>query len=414
MSIHPPNPDALNALDAGSTVAIVGAGLAGLRTAEALRRRGFAGRVLLFGAEPHPPYERPVLSKDFLTGPVTDLPVLTVRPDVSAESIDIRTGTAAAGLDLSQRVLHLADGTQVRYDRLAIATGAHSRRLPGLPEGLHRIRGYEDALRLRGALAGGGEVVIIGGGFIGCEVAASVRALGSPVTVVEALGDPLARVLGPAVARRITRLHENHGVRIVGGSPVREVSGMPGQWRVRLDSGQDLDAAVVVEAVGAVPSTAWLADSGLDLANGVLCDATGQTSAAGVYALGDAACWLDPCTGGHHRREHWTAAVEQAHIVASNLLAAPDEQQLYSGLPYVWSDQYGVRIQTLGTVAPDVTVELLQDDDNRMLALYTAASQVTGVAAMNNARAITRMRPLLERGADVGAVRALLETLPTR
>ena len=177
---------------------------------------------------------------------------------MSAESIGIRTAAAAAGLDASGRLLHLADGTQVGYDRLVIATGAHSRRLPGLPDGLHRIRGYEDALRLRQALAGRGDVVIIGGGFIGCEVASSARALGVAVTVVEAQGDPLVRVLGPAVARRVARLHERHGVRIAAGASVREVTGAPGQWRVRLDSGQALDAAVVVEAVGAVPATAWL------------------------------------------------------------------------------------------------------------------------------------------------------------
>jgi NADPH-dependent 2,4-dienoyl-CoA reductase/sulfur reductase-like enzyme len=135
---------------------------------------------------------------------------------------------------------------------------------------------------------------------------------------------------------------------------------------------------------------------------------------ANVYALGDAACWLDPRTGRHQRREHWTAAVEQADIVARNLLTAPGGELLYRGLPYVWSDQHGVRIQTLGAVASDATVELIQDDGNRLLALYSKSSQVTGVAAMNNARVLTRLRPLLERGADLGDVRALLAALPAR
>jgi 3-phenylpropionate/trans-cinnamate dioxygenase ferredoxin reductase component len=401
-------------LNAGSTVVIVGGGVGGLRTAEALRRHGFTGRITLLGAETHPPYDRPVLSKEMLTGLMTKPPVLTLRPDVSGESIETRLGVTAVRLHPSRRVVELSGGGQVRYDRLVIATGAHSRHLPGLPETLHRVREHSDALRLRGALASGGEVVIIGGGFIGCEVASGCRALGLPVTIVEAQREPLAAAIGMTVASRITSLHERHGVRILRETLVKHVTGEPGNWRVEVGSGETLAASIVVEAVGAAPADGWLRDAGIALTDGVVCDQFGRTSAAGVYAVGDVASWLDPRTGRHHRQEHWTAAVEQADVVARNMLAAPGAELPYASPRYVWSDQHGVRIQALGVLTPHATVELFQDDDDRLFAVYTASSRVTGVVAVNHARVLTRMRPLVERSADMDDVRATLGAVLSR
>ncbi len=401
-------------LEPNGTVVIAGAGLAGLRTAEALRRRGFAGRVVLVGDEPHPPYERPVLSKRLLTGADASLPLLTMRPDVPLSTIDTAYGRPATAVDVARRTVSVAGGPEVAYDRLVVATGAQARRLPGLPDRLHRLRGYDDALALREALGRGGPVVIIGGGFIGCEVASSVRSLDLPVTIVEAQPEILVGVLGERVAAWVADLHRRNDVAIRAGVTVRAVTGSPGQWRVELGDGVVLEAGVVVEAVGARPMVEWLAGSGIDVADGVTCDEYGRTSAPGVYAVGDVASWHDPRTGRPHRHEHWTAAVEQADVVAGNLMAADGDFRPYASDSYVWSDQHGVRVQTVGTLAGVTAVEVLHADGERLLAAYVRDGLVTGLVGANVARLVTRLRPMVAQRAPLAEVERAVEALLVR
>jgi len=394
-------------------VVVVGSSVAGIRAAQALRADGFAGELVVVGAESAAPYDKPPLSKQLLTGEATDADIGLLRAD---DEFDLRLGMAATGLDPARKEIILADGQRIGYDALIIATGARARTLPGTDKELVRpLRELKDAATLRARLAGGAPVVIIGGGFIGAEVAAAAVATGCQVTIVEALPAPFSHVLGPDVGSLLTTLHAAHGVTVLTNATVAGVEKLPGDDAlVRLADGRTLEAGTVVAGVGCVPNTEWLADSGLPLDDGVHTDdRCAARGAAGVYAIGDVARWHDRAGGVTRRVEHWTNAVEQANLVAHQILR-PDQPRHYASVPYFWSDLYGVKIQMVGRVTPGDTVEVLRcvtPAGDRNVALYSRAGQFTAAVTFGWPRGSVTTRRAWQRGAGAADVRAALTKL---
>ncbi|MFD0071148.1 NAD(P)/FAD-dependent oxidoreductase [Streptomyces sp. NPDC127166] len=406
------------------TVAVVGASLAGLSAARSLRKQGYDGRLVVIGDEPHRPYDRPPLSKDFLAGTLdeADLALETDDEELGAEWL---LGTRATGLDRGERSVRLADGRKARVDGLVIATGAAARRLPGAEglAGVHVLRTLDDARALRDELARGGRLVVIGGGFIGAEVASTAHALGLDVTVVEAAPTPLAGPLGATMGGIVSALHADHGVRLLCGMGVKGLSGgergemrvPPAEGRgssgtgappdgvrgrvdaVLLEDGRSIPADIVVVGVGARPCVEWLEGSGVELDDGVKCGADGRTSLAGVVAVGDCANWYDPRAGAHRRVEHWTGARERPDAAVAALLAGGAAEPGVPRPPYFWSDQYGVTIQFAGHAADadSVTVEEGAVGDRNVLAVYRRAGEPVAVLGMNQPRLFMRWRKWL-------------------
>ncbi|MEU9268879.1 FAD-dependent oxidoreductase [Streptomyces sp. NPDC048251] len=380
------------------TVAVVGASLAGLSAARSLRKQGYDGRLVVIGDEFHRPYDRPPLSKEFLAGTLgeADLALEAQDEDLGAEWL---LGTRATGLDRADRAVRLADGREVRVDGLVIATGAAARRLPGSDglAGVHVLRTLDDARALRDELARGGRLVVIGGGFIGAEVASTAYALGLDVTVVEVAPTPLAGPLGATMGGIVSGLHADHGVRLLCGVGVKGLSGERCVDAVLLDDGRSIPADIVVVGVGARPCVEWLEGSGVELDNGVKCGADGRTALAGVVAVGDCANWYDPRAGAHRRVEHWTGARERPDAAVATLLAGGAVVPGVPRPPYFWSDQYGVRIQFAGHAAgaDSVSVEEGAVDDRNVLAVYRRAGEPVAVLGMNQPRLFTRWRKQL-------------------
>ena len=380
------------------TVAVVGASLAGLSAARSLRKQGYDGRLVLIGDEPHRPYDRPPLSKEFLAGTIgeADLVLETDGEDLGAEWL---LGARATGLDATRRAVRLADGAEVRADGIVIATGAAARSLPGSEglSGVHTLRTLDDARALRAELARGGRLVVIGGGFIGAEVASTAYALGLDVTVIEAAPTPLAGPLGETMGAIVSGLHADHGVRLLCGVGVKGLSGERQVEAVLLDDGRTVPADIVVVGVGARPCVEWLHGSGVELDNGVKCGADGRTSLAGVVAVGDCANWYDPRAGSHRRVEHWTGARERPDAAIATLLAGGAVEPGVPRPPYFWSDQYGVKIQFAGHAAgaDSVTVEEGAADDRNVLAVYRRAGTPVAVLGMNQPRLFMRWRKQL-------------------
>ncbi|MFJ2238987.1 NAD(P)/FAD-dependent oxidoreductase [Streptomyces sp. NPDC087859] len=380
------------------TVAVVGASLAGLSAARSLRKQGYDGRLVVIGDELHRPYDRPPLSKEFLAGTLgeTELSLEAGDEDLRAEWL---LGTRAVGLDRTDRAVRLADGREVRADGIVIATGAAARTLPGSEglAGVHTLRTLDDARALRDELARGGRLVVIGGGFIGAEVASTAYALGLDVTVVEVAPTPLAAPLGEIMGAVVSALHTDHGVRLLCGVGVKGLSGESRVDAVLLEDGRSVPADIVVVGVGARPCVDWLAGSGVELDNGVKCGADGRTTLAGVVAVGDCANWYDPRAGFHRRVEHWTGARERPDAAIATLLAGGALEPGVPRPPYFWSDQYGVKIQFVGHAAgaDSVTVEAGTADDRDVLAVYRRAGDPVAVLGMNQPRLFTRWRKQL-------------------
>ncbi|MEN1883938.1 NAD(P)/FAD-dependent oxidoreductase [Streptomyces mirabilis] len=380
------------------TVAVVGASLAGLSAARSLRKQGYDGRLVVIGDELHRPYDRPPLSKEFLAGTLgeADLSLETDDEDLRAEWL---LGARAAGLDRTERAVRLADGREVRADGIVIATGAAARTLPGSEglAGVHTLRTLDDARALRDELARGGRLVVIGGGFIGAEVASTAYALGLDVTVVEAAPTPLAGPLGARMGDIVSALHVDHGVRLLCGVGVKGLSGERRVDAVLLEDGRSIPGDIVVVGVGARPCVEWLEGSGVELDNGVKCGADGRTSLAGVVAVGDCASWYDPRAGAHRRVEHWTGARERPDAAIATLLAGGAVEPGVPRPPYFWSDQYGVKIQFAGhaAAADSVTIEAGAADDRDVLAVYRRAGVPVAVLGMNQPRLFTRWRKQL-------------------
>jgi len=386
------------------TVAIVGTSLAGLRAAETFRREGFDGRIVAIGAEPHLPYDRPPLSKELLRGDWEPDEIVLRKQGVDELELDWRLDARAVALDAAAREIELHDGERVAFDGLVIATGATPRRLPNQPAlaGLFTLRTLDDALALRELLDGRPKVVVIGAGFIGAEIAATCRARGLDVTVLEMLPQPMVRGLGPELGAVIAAVHRDHGVDLRTGVTVDEIiDDGAGQVRgVRLGDGSVVDADVVVVGVGVVPEIGWLSGSGLTLDNGVVCDAT-CAAADGVVAAGDVARWPNPLfDNALMRLEHWTNATEQGVHAARRLLGHADP---FAPIPFVWSDQYDRKIQTVGVVSAeaDVDVHIAHGTlaDRQFVALFGRNGRLMGALGFNRPRFVMQYRRIIaERG----------------
>jgi NADPH-dependent 2,4-dienoyl-CoA reductase/sulfur reductase-like enzyme len=380
-------------------IVIVGASLAGLRAAEALRDRGFDGTLTLVGDEPHRPYDRPPLSKQILQGTWEPEQAFFRRKDgYDALELDMRLGVRATALDLRARRVTFGDGTYSDYDQLIIATGARVRTLPGIAPrpGLLTLRNLDDALVLREALARATRVAVVGAGFIGLEVAASCRARGVDVTAVECLPIPLAPILGPVLGAMIAAIHRDHGVDLRTGVTVTDVYGEPRVEGLALSDGSRVDADVVVVGIGVVPNTDWLAGSGLVLDNGIVCNSSGE-AAPGVYAAGDVARVANQWYGDSPRIEHWSNAVEQGVHAAENLLAGPGSGTSFSSVPYFWSDQYDRKVQFAGRARPHDEVRIVDGAlaDRRLTALFRHGDRLVACLAVNQPKALIKYRKLL-------------------
>ncbi|TDC85783.1 FAD-dependent oxidoreductase [Micromonospora sp. KC606] len=390
------------------TVTVVGASLAGLYAARALREQGFDGRLVVIGDEPHRPYDRPPLSKDFLAGKIEADVLALEGPDDSLEA-DWRLGSVATALDRTAREVVLAGGERIASDGVVVATGARARSLAesGDLAGVHVLRTLDDAHALKVELVPGARLVVIGAGFIGGEVASTAKALGLDVTVVEAMPTPLAGPLGVEMGAVVSGLHEDHGVRLRCGVGVRSLVGRGNVEGVELADGTLLPADVVVVGIGATPNTEWLAQSGVQLGNGVECDRQGRTSLPGVVAVGDCASWHEPRLGRPHRVEHWTGAMERPAVAVASLLRGPDSGSSPtdggdSKIPYFWSDQYDVRIQFAGHAAQadSVTIEEGSAESRSLLAVYRRGDVPVAALAMNQARLFGRWRRQLNAAAS--------------
>ena len=390
------------------TVVIVGASLGGLRTASALRRSGFDGRITLVGDEPHLPYDRPPLSKEVLTREKQpDDTFFRTEEFFEEQGIDLRLGSPAVSLDADARSIGLATGEEVDYDFAVIATGARPRSLPGTSEidGVHVMRTLADATAIRASFRQGRRLVVVGAGFIGSEVAASARKRGMGVTIIEAADQPLVMAVGAQVGERCAGLHGLYGADLRCGIGVTGVDEESGSLVVRLSDGSTVSCDTVVVGIGVIPNVEWLEGSGIEMDRAVICDRYMRTSHPGVYAVGDLASWENPRFGRRMRVEHWTNTVEQSATVARNIVntiagAAPIA---YAGIPYFWSDQYGHRLQLVG-LASDDEVAFVHDPPGEpgMLALYRRGDRLGGAFAIDRMGPLMKMRRMLfqEAGFD--------------
>ncbi|WP_217913968.1 NAD(P)/FAD-dependent oxidoreductase [Miltoncostaea marina] len=366
------------------TILIVGASLAGAKAAEALRDEGYGGRVLLVGDEPERPYERPPLSKGYLGGSDERASVYVHPPGFYEErDIELRTGTTVTAIDPGARTAALGDGETVRWDRLLLATGAEPRRLP-LPgadlDGVLLLRTLADSDRLREVIAAGGRLVVVGAGWIGCEAAAAARSGGMEVTLLEQAQVPLERVLGPEVGGIYLDLHREHGVEYVAGARLEAIEGDGRAERVRLADGRSIDCAAVVLGVGVAPRTALAEAAGLAVENGVLVDATLESSAPGVFAAGDVANADHPFYGRRVRVEHWANALNQGLCAARNMLGRGER---YERLPYFYSDQYDAGMEYSGLAEGDARVVMRGDRAARELVIFWLDPEDRPLAGMN-------------------------------
>jgi NADPH-dependent 2,4-dienoyl-CoA reductase/sulfur reductase-like enzyme len=401
---------------AARRVVVVGASLAGIRTVQALRSKGFDGSISLIGEEPHLPYDRPPLSKQFLSGDWDEDGIGLASPDLLARlELDLRLGRRAVRMDMAARQVTLDDGAPLAFDDLVVATGSAPRRLPGTPplEGIHTLRTLDDARAIRSALAGSPRVVIVGAGFIGAEVAATARGKGLDVTVLEALPVPLSRGLGPELGPAVAALHGDHGVRLEVGAVVAALEGTNRVERVVLADGTAIEADLVVVGIGTIASTGWLDGSALTIRDGLVCDEfLRAVGVEGVWAAGDVARWPNQLFGEEMRLEHWDNAANQGSAVGAAI--ATGEVVPFAPVPFVWSEQYDAMIQILGRPHGDdrVHVALGSIEDRAFVALLERDGLLSAVVGMNESRrtmrfkAILRGRPPIEEAKAAAAALA--------
>jgi 3-phenylpropionate/trans-cinnamate dioxygenase ferredoxin reductase subunit len=344
------------------TFVVVGGGLAGAKTAEALRERGFEGRIILFAGEPHLPYERPPLSKDYLkTGDKLEDVFVHDEDWYAAHDVEVRTATTVAGIDRDAKEVVTDSGERTAYNRLVVATGSSPRRLriPGADlEGVFTLRTIEDSQAIRAALAPGRRIVFVGGGWIGLEVASAAREAGAEVTVLESLDLPLVRVLGTKVAQVFADLHREHGVDLRTGVSVEALEGETTVTGVRLGDGSVVPADAVVVGIGAAPNVELAEAAGLAVDNGITADAVGRTSDPDIFAVGDVANVEHPFLGQRIRVEHWANALNQPQLVAAAVL---DQDGPDAELPYFFTDQYDLGMEYHGLGSPDDEVVVRGD-----------------------------------------------------
>lgn len=359
----------------------------------ALRIEGYDGTITLVGDEADAPYDRPPLSKEFLSeGWEPGRLTLLAATDLDTLDLELRLGTPATALSTIDREVTLADGSAVSYDALVVATGVRPRVLPAHRNGVHVLRTLADALPLRERLAPGRRLVIVGAGFVGTEVAATARACGVEVTMLESATAPLAHEIGEAAGRFLAELHRQHGVEVRTDAVVTEVTADG----VRLEDGTAVEGDDVLLAVGSEPNTEWLTAEDLKVHNGLVCDEY-CAAAPDVYGVGDVARWYNPLFGTEMRVEHRRHASEQAVAVARNLLE-PDDRAPFAPVPYFWSDQYDVRVQAYGHLREHDDAVIVYGDvaARRLLVAYRSGDRLTGVLAVGQSpRALRSWRALI-------------------
>jgi 3-phenylpropionate/trans-cinnamate dioxygenase ferredoxin reductase component len=407
-------------LDLDASVLVVGAGLGGLRAAEALRAGGHRGRITLLGAEADLPYDRPPLTKQYLAGQWDEARIRLASAEALAErGITPELGVAASNLDAAARTVTLADGRSLRADALVIATGAAPRWLPGTQPAprAHVVRTVAQSMALRDeldALGGAGRVVVIGGGFIGSEVASTAAAKGLAVTILEALDVPLAPVVGELVGGWLTELHRHAGIDVRAGVAVARVDAGTATARaaVELATGERFEADAVVIGIGVRPATEWLEDSGLAVADGVVCDEA-LFAADGIVAIGDVARfeWRHALGSDAVRIEHWEVTAQLAAHAATSLLAGRAHAPAVSLVPYFWSEQHGRKIQMLGRPLPADEALLVAGapGEAKFTVLYHRGGRLSGVLGVASPRQVMTCRPLVEAGATVAEAAALFD-----
>ena len=379
------------------SVLIVGGGAAGLAAIETLRSEGYAGALTMVCDEPELPYDRPPLSKQVLTGAwAAERTRFREAGHYARLGVRLVRGRAGA-LDADGRTVYLSDGYPLRFDGLIIATGVRPRRLPGGHDlaGVHVLRDHPDVAALRATFANAPRVVIVGGGFLGMEVAAAARGLGLDVTVVEPLAQPMIRQVGPVIGAEVARLHREHGVDLRTGIGVTGLEGDGGVVTgVALTDGSVVPAECVLVSIGAVPATDWLRTSGLAIGDGVECDEFCR-AAPGIYAAGDVASWVNPRYQRRMRIEHRMNATEQGSAAAVNLLKG--DVQPFAPLPYFWSDQYNVKLQVHGHLSDgaDIAIEDGSPADGKFVALFRKDGAPTAVLGWNSPARLIRYRKLL-------------------
>jgi 3-phenylpropionate/trans-cinnamate dioxygenase ferredoxin reductase subunit len=384
-------------------IVIVGASLAGGRAAETLRAEGFDGRIVLVGAEPERPYERPPLSKDVLRGDASDEKVF-LRPATyyDEQSIELRLGVHATRLDLRNRQIELATGGTEPFDKLLIATGARplTLRVPGahLP-GIFYLRTLADARAIRTASKSASNVVVVGAGFIGAEVAASCKMRGLNVTVLEMLPVPLQRGLGDAVGQIYGEIHRERGVDLRLREGIAEFRGNGRLEQVVTASGVTIDCDLAVVGVGVAPETEWLAGSGIHLHNGVVVDEYCRASEPNVFAAGDVANWWHPTLGERLRVEHYENAQNQGVAAARAMLGKGEP---YAPVPFFWSDQYDLTLQYVGHATGHDEVVFRGDIASRkFLAFYFREGRLRAALGINRFRDVSAARRLIRDGVAV-------------
>jgi 3-phenylpropionate/trans-cinnamate dioxygenase ferredoxin reductase subunit len=389
------------------TIAIVGAGLAGAKTAEALRSEGFTGRIVLFGAEPHRPYERPPLSKDYLQGRA-DRDAVFVHPAdwYPGHRIDLRLADPVVAVDRAGHRLTTRRGDRLDYDRLLLSTGAAAIRLP-VPgadlAGVRYLRTLDDSDALRSALRPETRVVIIGGGWIGLETAAAARTAGAPVTVLEQAELPLLRVLGPRLASVFADLHVEHGVQLHTGVTVASLGPAAGDpaavGSVRLADGREIDADLVLVGIGVRPNVELAEAAGLDVDDGIVVDAGLRTSDPDICAAGDVASAYHPLLGRRLRVEHWANALHQPVVAARTMLEQP---AVYDRLPYFYTDQFELGMEFTGHPDPDDRVLLRGDLGAReFIAFWLREGRLTAAMNVNVWDVAEPLRELIRTGRAV-------------
>jgi NADPH-dependent 2,4-dienoyl-CoA reductase/sulfur reductase-like enzyme len=394
-------------------IAVVGASLGGLRSAEFIRRAKFDGELVLIGDEQHLPYDRPPLSKEVLRGEWGQDRIALRRQSYDDLNVELVLGRRATTLDTDAREVWLEGGDVVSFDGLVIATGGDVRTLPNQPqlEGIYTLRSLDDALAIRAALASQPRVAVIGAGFIGAEVAASARQLALDVTMIEALETPLARSLGQRLGGLVQKAQERRGIRVLCG---RKVERFEGTERVRalvLDDGTEVECEVVVVGVGMTPSVSWLEGSGVELEDGVRCNETLATSVPGIVAVGDVANWYNPLFEERMRVEHWTNAVEQARHAVGTLLAAPGQAKPFESVPMFWSDQFDIKIQGVGRPLPtDELIMTGSPQGEKLVALYGRAGRLVGAVAFNQPPKLIQLRMLIAKRGGVDEALKIAES----
>jgi 3-phenylpropionate/trans-cinnamate dioxygenase ferredoxin reductase component len=401
-------------MSSSDTFVIVGAGMAGGKAAETLREEGFDGKVVLLGAEPHRPYERPPLSKDYVRGEAEQPAWLQEDAGWYAQNdVELRTDSVVQSIDAGERAVVLSGGERVGFDRLLIATGAEPRRLPvdGADlEGVHLLRTIEDSDAIRASFDSGGRLVVIGGGWIGCEVAASARQKGMDVTIVEPLELPLLRVLGPELGGFYRDVHAAQGVDLRFGGGVEAIEGSGRVERVRTSDGTTIDCSAVVVGIGVAPRTELVKDIAR-VDNGILTDASLQTSVDGVYACGDVANAEHPLFGRRVRVEHWANALEQGPAAARAMLG---QDVSYEKIPYFFSDQYDVGMEYAGLHDPGSDELVIRGDmaSREFIAFWLRGDKLVAGMNVNVWDVSDPIQQLIASGASVDRARLADADIP--